>query len=349
MVKFFRFYTDRIGHLASNTELFLREAYNPNEKYIGLVDDYISNKTLLNMFSRTFCDRIIYNKLFTKFIHKFKPKNYIFHYDFRPHAYKSFKGKPVLKFTTKENWIGMKTLKMMGIDSWYVCFHSRDSTYLDKRKKTHRDFSYHDYRDCDIKNQLKAMEYITKQGGYAIRMGHMVKEPLKTDNPRIIDYATKYRNDFMDIYLPAHAKFFVGTSAGLINIAYLFNTPIAAINVTPLEYIDIPKQGIFIPKLIYSKNLKRKLTFQEILDNGYGTLLRTMQFTSKGLINIENTPDEILELCKELNKRINGTWKNKNINLQKKYWDLIQPWHRCYGCSTPIGSNFIKKYEELLE
>ena len=74
-----------------------------------------------------------------------------------------------------------------------------------------------------------------------------------------------------------------------------------------------------------------------------------MQFTSKGLINIENTPDEILELCKELNKRINGTWKNKNINLQKKYWDLIQPWHRCYGCSTSIGSNFIKKYEELLE
>ena len=35
------------------------------------------------------------------------------------------------------------------------------------------------------------------------------KEPLSKNAPKnIIDYASKWQSDFMDIYLPAHCKFF---------------------------------------------------------------------------------------------------------------------------------------------
>ena len=345
-IKIIRLYTDRIGHLASNTELFIREKYNPDYYYIVLVDDYISNQTLLNMFARKFCDKVIYNRYYRNLIQRLFPNKVIHHYKFEPNNYKAFQGEPLLNFTVGETWKGQKYLKKMGVDSWFVCFHNRDNTYLNQRKSDHKDFSYHNYRDSSIKNQIEAMNYITDMGGYAIRMGHMVKEPLQTDNPRIIDYASQFRNDFMDIFLPAHAKFFVGSASGLINVAYLFNTPIAEVNVTPLEYIDLPKGGLFIPKLVQSDN--GLLSFEEILSDGVSGFLRTEHFTSWGLENVENSSDEILQVTKQMNLMIDGNWKDRNIRLQKKYWDLIKSWHRCYGSSACIGSSFIKKYEDLL-
>ena len=41
-------------------------------------------------------------------------------------------------------------------------------------------------------------------GYYVIRMGVKASKPLKSSNPKIIDYAnSKIRNDFLDIYLGA--------------------------------------------------------------------------------------------------------------------------------------------------
>jgi len=45
---------------------------------------------------------------------------------------------------------------------------------------------------------------------------------LETDNSRIIDYASGCRNDFMDIYLGANCRFYLGDTAGLAGLPVLF-------------------------------------------------------------------------------------------------------------------------------
>jgi putative glycosyltransferase (TIGR04372 family) len=42
-------------------------------------------------------------------------------------------------------------------------------------------------------------------------------------NTKIIDYASKYRTDFGDIYLPAKCKFFLGNTAGIYQVSTIFD------------------------------------------------------------------------------------------------------------------------------
>ena len=52
-------------------------------------------------------------------------------------------------------------------------------------------------------------------GYYVIRMGVKASKPLKSSNPKIIDYAnSKIRNDFLDIYLGAKCSLCISTSMG---------------------------------------------------------------------------------------------------------------------------------------
>ncbi len=107
-----------------------------------------------------------------------------------------------LSFTPEEERLGRERLQAMGIPEGtpFVCFHSRDSKYKEVVHPEDDAPRYTD-RNSDIQNHVPAAEEMTRRGYYAIRMGAIVKEPLQTTNPMIIDYATNYRSDFMDIYL----------------------------------------------------------------------------------------------------------------------------------------------------
>lgn len=70
-------------------------------------------------------------------------------------------------------------------------------------------------------------------------MGSKVQKKLTNiDNPKIIDYATKYRSDFADIYLSAKCKFFVGCSAGILCVPYIFHVPVIQANVNQLVFLN---------------------------------------------------------------------------------------------------------------
>ena len=89
-------------------------------------------------------------------------------------------GKPNLKFTSAEENKGKKLLKKMGLTDkdWFICFHARDPEYLAVKFKS--DTSYLNHRDWNIDNALKAAEYITSKGGFAIRMGAIFEKKLVT-------------------------------------------------------------------------------------------------------------------------------------------------------------------------
>ncbi|MBA4318687.1 MAG: hypothetical protein C0412_09820 [Flavobacterium sp.] len=358
-IKFCAMSFHRIGHLAANTELFLRRLrsgyYKLDCLYIGCnaSGKNPANRQLLNMFKRNFA--IIENKFFGETIFSFPIRKSKFYDEmpFNSNEYYEFNNlPPTLFFTLEEEEKGRQELEKMGIgpDDWFVCFHARDGTYLNETEKG-VDWSYHDYRDCNIENYLPTMEYITKKGGYAIRMGYIVAKTLNAKgNPKIIDYATRFRSDFMDIYLSTHCKFFVGCTAGLRCVPAMFGIPVVGTNFIPLELPPYRKEDLFLPKKIRNVKEDRLLTFREIFDRRIGIWLNGHDFTKAGLEVIENTPEEILGIVKEMNESLDGQFQytQEDKELQSRYHSLIKPCHRCYKTPAKIGTFFLRENKYLL-
>ena len=256
-----------------------------------------------------------------------------------------------LHFTAEEEKQGKQLLKDLNVKSWFVCFHARDSAYLDQllQKRDYR----HDFRNGEIENYLPAAEYITQQNGWALRLGAVVNKPILTTNTQIIDYATQFRSDFGDIYLPAHCKFYLGNTAGLCSIPYVFGIPVANANVIPLTRGPPPgKRDLFIPKKIWVAREQRFFTFKEMI---YSPILERWQEQefreADGLIPLENTAREILDLAVEMNERLDGTWKttDEDEELQQRFKALFSPQTHCYGFPSRLGAKFLRENKVLLE
>ena len=354
---------DRIGHLAGSTDLFLRRLQlekTPKKAilYLG-ISGKPANQQLLKMFKRKL--PIIQSTHACSMVGSYALKKSIFYEPIPKIAGKFYEfndTEPNLHFTEPEEDEGKKLLNKMGIDdnSWFICFHSRDSVYLssqwNKLYDSSRDWGYHDFRDCNIKNYLEAAKYIASLGGFAVRVGYGVAEKLPDlNNARIIDYASYHRTDFGDIYLPAKCKFFLGNPAGISLISTIFHVPVIWGNNIPFDQTPHRKGDLYIPKKTWSTKKERFLTFGEILESevahyGFGT-----QYAEAGLEVVENTPEEILDLAKEMNERLDGNFKytEEDEELQKRFRSLFQPHHHSYGSPARIGAKFLRQNKELLK
>jgi putative glycosyltransferase (TIGR04372 family) len=360
-IQFIRIRDGRIGHLAENTELFLRRielGINKKKlKYIGIASITPANKQLLSMIKRRILTIRIPQpkaiKYFLKILASYSILNkwrLFYVLTFKSNEYYEFdNGKPALSFVEEEENKGKEILKEIGVDKWFICFHARDPCYLQDKYKG--DTSYLHFRNNDINNMIKAAEYITEKGGYAIRMGAKVEKKLATKDPNVIDYASNYRSDFGDIYLPAKCKFFLGDGCGINQIAQIFNLPVAWANVAPIMYPPFSKRDLFIPKKIWSIEKNRLLTFKEIIDSEIFEYFDTKLYEKAKLKLIENTPEDILNITKEMYERLNGTWvtTKEDEELQKKYKSLIKPGQHCYGFTAKVGAIFLRENKDLLK
>jgi len=359
-VKLCPLHYDRLGELAADTDVFLRRLQLENTPkkrilYLG-VSGKPANEQLLRMFKRKF--PIIQSARAGAITNSYALRRSMFYESIPAHTGKFYEfnnTEPNLHFTESEEDEGKKLLNQMGIDhnSWFVCFHSRDSVYLDKYRsyRSREEWSYHDYLNSDIENYLEAAKYVASLGGFAVRMGYGVAKKLPDlNNARIIDYASCHRTDFGDTYLPAKCKFFLGGQTGLRLLSTIFNVPLATANVIPLERSPMRKGDLFIPKKIWSTKKERFLTFGEILASEVAHYDHSEQYAEAGLEVVENTPEEILDLAKEMNERLDGNleYTEEDEELQKRFRSLFQP-HHSYGSPARIGANFLRHNKELLK
>jgi putative glycosyltransferase (TIGR04372 family) len=361
-IKFVRLRSSRIGHLASNTELFLRRRHlgilDSSLKPIAIATSKPCNEQLLKMFKRVIpiiqVPQSYYVRALTKILATQSILRKLDLFESLPWTTKCFyefkHAPPMLSFTNEEKEKGEKIKQEIGVnDNWYICFHSRDPSYLNRIWK--KGEGHMDFRNCKTENYLQAAEYITQQGGYALRMGAVVDAPLENlNNQNIIDYASKHRSDFGDIYLSANCKFFLGNTAGLFLIPTIFSKPIAHANLVPIKYPPFREEDLFIPMKFYSEKKKRMLTFKEILNSKILFYHRAEDYPNNGIKVIENTSEEIFDLAREMNERIDGTWQEteEDILLQKKYKALYNQDIVCYGFTSKIGALFLRKNKELL-
>ncbi len=351
---------DRIGHLALNTELFLRAraAGPPDSRSLYLFfSGEPANRQLLAMIRRRVTvlrfplSRVAYDRGIRPFFagSRFEEKlarhsNEFFELNNVP---------PQLAFTEKEEAEGRRLLRELGVgsDGKFVCFHSRDSVYLDRMHayRTRSEWSYHDYRDCSIENYLPAARALAGRGLTAVRMGHGVASAVPAE-PGIVDYATSHRSDFGDLYLAARCKFYLGNTAGLVCVPPCFGVPVAWANLIPIGYPPWRSVDLFIPKKHWDLRENRQLSVREIFERGLGLALRSKQYADAGVELRENTAGEIAALADEMNSRIDGTWVEspEDARLQQLYRDAHPAGHPARRSPARVGGVFLRENPEFL-
>ena len=250
-----------------------------------------------------------------------------------------------LVFTEEEKKRGQMLLEAMGIphDAKWVCIHGRDSRYL-SIYMPHQDFSYTNYRNVDINHYAKAALYLAEKGYYVLRMGKHVQDKFNVNHPRVIDYANSpFLSDFADIYLSAYCFFFVSVGSGLDSVAQIFRRPILQTNITLVDPDFHPDWHLLITKKMRRIKDGKYLSLRNVADefpwekcNKARAILQIAE--EKWIESIENTPDEILAVVKEMLARLTGTYqiKEEDEALQQELWQSFkEPGMRMYSASPP--------------
>ena len=370
LIRWGRLFGSRIGHFAFNTELCLLRYESgltkPRQKHLDVffISGPICNKQLATMWKRALpvLPSWILSPIDT--VNQYMPgrERHIIIKTFADRDIDNLSDKfpPHLQFTDKEDARGQAGLKDMGIPegSRFVCLLVRDNAYLNQFSSG---WSYHNYRDCNVQNYLLAAEELAERGYFVIRMGALVREPMKSDHPRVIDYATNgLRSDFMDIYLGSKCDFAISTSSGWDWIpGYLFRKPVVFTNFVPLGYmLTYSSRFINISKKYYSTSEKRELTLREIFARNLGFIRSGAEYSSNGIQLVENSPEELRDVVVEMAECLNGTWQAhpEDQVLQSRFWKLFpsdavdETGKRLHGeIRSRFGASFLRKNRSWLE
>ena len=346
LIRWNKLNSGRLGPIASETELYCCERDAninfPKQRYKDLFyySKITSNRTLKNMWRRSIVilpswllkPIHLISKFFCSFfgiknIHEInspinEDRDVFNHFDkFNSHV----------SFTVDEEVNGREILEKFGLpkNAKFVCLIVRDSGYLERHAKKENlgRWAYHNYRDGDIDRYVMAAEELASRGYYVFRMGINVKKPLKSSNPKIIDYAnTGIRSDFMDVYLGAKCSFCVSTSCGFDAIPFLFRRPIAFV-VVPIGWcFTSSEKFLILTKHHINKLTKKELSISEIFLSNVAGSLFSEEYENNNVELQENTPDEIRDLVIEMDNRIKGNWKEteQDILLQKSFWSIFK-------------------------
>ena len=257
---------------------------------------------------------------------------------------------PLLSITAADEDRGRSALVRFGLTDidWYVCVHNRESGHAnqDPAKEEH----LHSHRNMPVNAFVLAIEYIVSQGGTCFRMGDPTMRPAP-QIPGLIDYArSPHRADWLDLYLSANCRFFLGSNSGAMLMATTFCRPVAAVNMSPLTSIPCGIHDLYTPALYRRASSGHLMTFAEIVDSPTANIRTTVDFAAYDIELVANTPEDIRDLATEQLQRVLGRYVHEEANekRQDRFQSLFKPGHHCYGGSARIGDAFLERYEALL-
>lgn len=254
---------------------------------------------------------------------------------------------PVLNYPRDQLSRGYLALTKMGLPkgSWFVCVHSREGGYSPS------DEHIHSFRNSDIKNYRLAMEAIVAAGGWCIRVGENSSQPCPSLTG-VIDYAhSQYKSDWMDMFLCANCKFFLGNSSGLAMLPPIFGVPCALANMIPgSSSLPVMPGSIGIPKMLRRGASGQAISYPEIMSSTIANFRFAKQYSELGIIVEENTPEEIRDLALEMLEICadQASFSEEDELMQKKYRGLFKPGHFSFGAASRIGSKYLRKHHQLL-
>jgi putative glycosyltransferase (TIGR04372 family) len=247
---------------------------------------------------------------------------------------------PLLELSLEQKEAGDKVLEKIGLPngSWFVCLHVREGAkggYLRSGA------------DADISDYLPAIDSIIQRGAWVIRMGKGAKPPLKI-LPNLWDYAnSEHQSDWMDVYLWASCRFFIGTSSGPLCVPPTFGRPVLYTNACSLGHMPNFKNSLMIPKLFWSNKKKSFLNFREIFEGQYGWTVRP-EYDEGQTRLVSNSPAEIQAAVDEMINTLDHPELNINkTNNQEAFEKIREPFKST--SQMRIADSFVKLHYDLLE
>ena len=275
---------------------------------------------------------------------------------------------PQLAFTREEHTRGHELLRRLGVPKGvaHVCIFAKDTGYSDNPDNPPDRSSYwgtKDFRNCDIRTYLPAAKYLAAKGIHVFRMGvHKPDIPLPADlPPNIVDYTAKIRDTledphFAEAYLQATCKFFVGCTSGIYILSSMFGRPVAYTNMIPYGECGRLDHDLFLVKTCRDRNSGKLVSIPKLIEMGLDADWLTEdelnQLDRNGIEFVDNSEEEILDLVREMNMRLDGEWKEQDEDeeLQALY-RRISP-AKCFdGSPFPgrVSAPFLRRHRALLQ
>ena len=243
-------------------------------------------------------------------------------------------------FTDEENNIGQQFLNKYHVtNKKFVCLLVRDNSYK-KNFQSHikNDWSYHNYRNTDVKNFEKSVKYLLKNDYAVIRMGKSAEKKLLIDHKDFVDYPfIEDKSDFLDIWLMANCEFCITTGTGLDDVCVTFRKPIVEVSYLPLGHIRCNQAfTVSIFKKLKDKNSKNYLSISKQIDTGLINSHYYEEYDNNKVNILDNTENEILDAVKEMKNKLNNKWVENDEDLlrQKQFFENLKKWT---GFDTKIG------------
>lgn len=256
--------------------------------------------------------------------------------------WKKEKRPPLLDLHPEDAARGTQVLKKWGVPkgAWFVALHVRE---YDAHTPNHNHLRA--APNADISTYMLAIRAVIDRGGWVIRMGDSSMSALPP-LPRLVDYANSTeKSEWMDVFLWAACKFFIGTSSGPLTVPASFGVPVLYTNCCAMGLSPALGRSLVLPKLFYSRSKQRLLTFDEILVSPLGW---TVCIPDGDVELRDNSPEEIRAGVEEMFTLLEaGQHAFEDLTELQAEFSLLRD---LFGrnASTPVAHSFIATHRELL-
>jgi len=355
----------RLGHFTTNTELTRLKALDHNQSHRRklLTIYYCGSKKPCNQFLAKMWKRELVsisghwgwllNDL-TQRVPKMNSSRESTDFDFDGLLTSDFNQ---LRFGPSEIEEGEMFLREHCDPMRFVCLNVRDAEFFRKTKA--KDMSYHDYRDSDIKTYVAAAEALAEMGYTVFRMGAIVKAPLVSKHPRVIDYATNgMRTEFLDIFLGAYCTFAISTLSGWDGVPTIFRRPLLIVNQLPIIFSNTDSlDRVIYRKILLDRDSLKVLTLQQLTERGAATPKNTQAYENAGVVIRDLSSEELVDAVTEMAQRVEGTFvetpEQKEMQAKAKHilstHPKLQPSPNYYPIRAQFASCFLSRYPNFLD
>ena len=372
-VNIHRIYNSRIGHFALNTEISATRA-REKEGRLGrrIINLYCfeslesANTFLETLWKRTLtCLTGNFGWAVLDIARRVKNQDFFIETEAIDHEGHLDRPPPTLKFNDAELKTGEVFLQSIGLDkdAKFVCLNVRDDSFLAKTGPigwhTNRDWSYHNYRDSDIKTYVAAAEAIANMGYTVCRMGAIVKGSLISTQPRVVDYATNgMRTEFLDIFLGAHCTFAISVGSGWDSVPTIFRRPLMFVNHLPVfNPAGLTLPTVTYPKILLDNGTGNILNLKNLIDREIAHRAKSQAYKDAGVEIRDLSSEELVEAVTEMAQRVEGTFVEapEQKEMQAKLNHILsthpklQPSPNYYPIRAQFASCFLSRYPNFLD
>lgn len=262
-------------------------------------------------------------------------------------------GKSVVRFSKEEIDQGEAFLGTIGISGarQFVCYATRTESYYLKRIKEGEGVKLGSVRNPREESYLEVVLQLSRTGLAAIRMGKDLDSSISNDGySGVIDYASKNRSDFLDVFLLSRCKFLLNGATGIFWIAAMFDIPTVHCDSYDVRVSYLPGDLNIFQK-VWLINDRRFANISEMLKMRNQYSQETYQ-KGHGVELIKNTVEEIQSVVNEMSARLDGVWQSTEDDeiLQRRYRDLIVQYSDkpTWQGGGRVGTKFLRQHADLL-